>query len=93
LIASPGYITANVPELKASKSFLGTAGRKNLLIMEELKCDETEIDSEVKYLQGISPAALLAAPREAGVQPRRRLPVMPSTSDDDSGKPEVAASS
>jgi hypothetical protein len=60
------YTAATVSELKACRSIKGTAARKRLKIMEELKFNEKIVYSKIKYmscnmLQGTSPVALPTA--------------------------------
>ncbi len=88
------YITATVSERKANKSIRGMAGNKRLQIIEEMQCNEKTIASKLRYLQGTTPppAPLVA---DAGRQPSEKapLPVLQSSSDDDSDEHEVAACS
>jgi hypothetical protein len=81
------YIAATVPQQKACRSIQGTAGRKRLLIMEELKCNEKIVDSKIKYMQGTLPVAL----PKAGKPLCQPSPILPSSSDSEE-ETEVAAS-
>ena len=58
-----------MPERKARKSARGTAGKKRLRILAEMKDDEKIVDSKVKYMKGTQPPpvrALPAKPTAAG---------------------------
>ena len=56
------YIAKSVPERKARKSARGTAGKKRLRILAEMKDDEKIVDSKVKYMKGTQPPPVRALP-------------------------------
>ena len=91
------YIAMSVPERKARKSARGTAGRKRLRILAEMKDDEKVIDSKVKYMKETQPPPERALPTKPAADTDGRMdgaagadndltipsPVMPSSEEDE----------
>ncbi len=55
-------ISTTISERKKCRTLRGTAGRKLMLIMEELLCYQKKIDSEVAFLEGTTPFKAYPAP-------------------------------